>query len=329
MSDTFKIMLLSLIACLCIFSESVAQFQTLENDSGWVQITTNLDEFYVVINEDFYNPVLLNNDEFLLLAAGKNQLRLVWYTVNDWRTEVTVIPSDTVKTSISFGSFNRNLTRSSYRNLQTQLNAEFHVPSTTLLQINDEPVPSNVRDTLLVPGLYTFEIKSGKKSKKRDVLISPGTVSTISYELEEIYPKQKSFYFTPGAGYWYHRKKAKSILTVSAMALLSIPIIQQVGTYSDAKSSFNTWESRYSNTQSSQEAIRFRENANAQRDIMIEARKKALWYGAGLALIYGFSVWDSMNIGTTRFYQTKITTRLATNHFEGSTYPLLVLTRNF
>lgn len=62
---------------------------------------------------------------------------------------------------------------------------------------------------------------------------------------------------------------------------------------------------------------------------MIEARKQALWYGAGLALIYGFSVWDSMNIGTTRYYRTKVTTSLVSSGFENTLYPTLVLTHDF
>lgn len=84
-----------ILLIIFLFSSTISNAQSTKTnaDSGWVQITTNLDEFYVVINEDFYNPVLLNNNEYLLLASGKNQLRLVWNTINDWQTQVTVIPA--------------------------------------------------------------------------------------------------------------------------------------------------------------------------------------------------------------------------------------------
>ncbi len=320
-----------LLLLIFLFSSANSNAQSIKTnaDSGWVQITTNLDEFYVVINEDFYNPVLLKNNESIQLAAGTNQLRLVWNTINDWQTQVTVIPGDTVNTGISFSFRNQNLMRSSYTTLLNQVNTKLRGTPESLFRINGKLLSANYTDTLLAPGLYKMEIGNGRNWQSRDVMITAGTFIEFSYEIAEIYPKSNSFYFIPGAGYWYHRKKVKSILTVSALALISGPLIDEMATFGDAKSSFEKWESQYNETLNTQDAIRFRENADAQRESMIEARKQALWYGAGLALIYGFSVWDSMNIGTTRYYRTKVTTSLVSSGFENTLYPTLVLTHDF
>ncbi|MBO6794343.1 MAG: hypothetical protein JJ895_10570 [Balneolaceae bacterium] len=329
----FKKTLLHLHAILliCFLSGDVANAQSGDSvaDSGWVQINTNLDEFYVVVDEDFYNPYKLENNEAILLPTGSYSIRLVWNTINDWRTRVTILPGDTVQTGITFSFRNRDQYRSSYNAILYQNNLQLRGTADNMFRINGELIPTNYADTLLAPGMYEIEIGKGKKWQGKDVMISPGTFTEFSYEMAEIHPKNKGFYFIPGAGYWHHRKKFKSVLTISALAILTSPLINEIETFGNAKSSFENWESRYNDTENTLQAIEYRENADAQRDIMLDARKSALLYSAGIALVYGFTVWDSMNIGTTRYYRTKVKTSLVSTGFEGTLYPTLVLTHEF
>lgn len=329
LSRTYIYLHFSLLLCFLLSAVTNAQSIDTSADSGWVQINTNLDEFYVIVDEDFYNPYLLENNEVLELPTGTHSIRLVWNTINDWRTRVTILPSDTLQTGISFNTRNQQPTRSSFNTLLNKKNIELRGTPGNNFRINGDVILSNYTDTLLAPGLYKIEIGAGKSWQGQDVIISPGTLTSFNYEMDEIHPKSKSFYLIPGAGYWHHRQKMKSILSVSAMVLLSVPMANQIGTFSDANSSFDNWESQYNNTTNTIDAIRFRENADEQRNIMLEARSKALWYGAGVALIYGFTVWDSMNIGTTRYYRTKVKTSLVSSGFERTLYPMLGLTHEF
>lgn len=310
---------------------ALAQEHMIHSDSGWVKINTNLTEFYIIINNDYASIKKLTPNDVIKLPAKKNELTLVWKNINDWKTSLTVIPNDTSSIGINFGSLSKVATNSSYFNIKNNKNIELRLIPGYELKFGGRSITKTSYDSLVAPGTYQIDIMTSSSNwESKKISIYPGKITRFTYQVTEISPKSPSFYFIPSAGYWHHKKKSKGILSLAALTLVTIPFISNSQEFIDARNSFNDYETRFYNASDNiKNAIYYKYLADSERDIMIDTRRKLFIYGAGFAVIYGLTVWDSMKIGTTSYLKPSIETILANSGSGTVFYPKLVYTHEF
>lgn len=281
-----RISSLTFLACLLLISGRTYGQPIILGDStkSWVQIQVNIPEFFVKIDNKIVNFQTYEPGDSVLVPSGKHTLTIVGENVNDYRINFDVLPHQTVNKNIVFTSFPKK-PRSSYQVMKSKITVRINTDPHSEIYVNDIHQGTNHIELFLPPGrhkLYIVHPEYGDLKK---------TIHTTFSEINEIYrynkpPKGFSTItkFIPGIGYISQKRITRAKITYILIGGAAASWFVLNSKYNDKSESYNSALSLYNKAITSEQAIKYRLEANKYLDQMtaVNLNMKRLVIGTGL-----------------------------------------------
>ncbi len=234
--------------------------QHADSLSSWVKVTANLEQYYVVVNEDFKNPHLINRGDSVQVNPGKSHITIVWRTVNDYSFFINAKPGETVVRNIIrvFPSY----PRTSYQTIINQRNLQIISDPNSIIYINGERAGEHIVNTILKPGTHKLRIDHPEHGTlRKKVNVNNLAVTEIARFNEN--PSNLPFVakLLPGAEYIASNRKGRAIITYVGLGLLTANLIKQNMSYTNKLDEYDKLVELYNTAQTTEDAIVYRRSA--------------------------------------------------------------------
>ncbi len=290
---------------IVIFCSKSLTAQQVDSASSWVKVTANLEQYYIVIDEDFKNPHLIDRGDSVRVSPGKSHITVVWRTINDHSFTINAKPGETVGRQIvhTFPSY----PRSSYETIVSQTNLLIATDENSTVYIDGEQSGKHLVEILLKPGTHRLRIEHPEYGVLRETVeVNSQSITKIARYNEN--PSNLSFAakLIPGAEYIASRRYKQAGITYLGLGLLAANLVRQDIAYDKELSEYNRWESLYKNAQTTRDAILYREGVLSSRGNLQKISKNfnlTLLITAGVYLVSTLDAFRKPKNG----YQQKMT----------------------
>lgn len=201
---------------------------------GYLQVTTNLDNYYLVVNHDYENVALHKRNDKITLQAGFNHIRLIWEGMNDFE-QVILIQEDQVFELRPVIDFDDSPKRSSLNIIRNFRNLTIYSDEYSSIYVNDTYLGTGVIAGMLNPGNYQLKLvhpESG--TSESEFTIRPGKHYEIFRFNEQVSSVSLPFKLIPGVGYYNNGETGKAIATWMGTTMLFFNVWVQNRSYNRA-----------------------------------------------------------------------------------------------
>jgi hypothetical protein len=263
-------------------------------ETGYLIIETNVSEFLLVVDDDFYNYLEVSSGDTLALSPGSRNFRMVAPNVNDNLFDTEIFADSIIGISIQFSQIYR-VPRSSYDlitsenpinyRIQTDANSEIHIDNIT--------VGFGIYEGLLAPGEHKIRIThpeyGSSNFKINSNLFELGSVSR--YNVDPV-SAPKAVQFIPGARYVLTKQYGKLAISYFGIALTAVGYSYLDGEFNTKEREHDRIYALYNATESTLEAVNLRNEMVSLRDDM-DAINSQSYIVIGVALgIAAYTVYD-------------------------------------
>jgi len=298
---TSILLLFSIISTLPAYAQNLtSQPDTTDAEFGYIQLTTEVDSFYVVINRDYNQPrfVEFADLDSLRLEAGVNHLTIIKPYHFDIRLNTQVFSDSTRRLGINLREFldnDRNKYSSSYPRLVWGGRVMIRSDSDTELFINGENAGMGMA-VLEQPG--TYEI-AGRAFDSKTFRTNVNVSNEPQFEIVDFYyrpdrSRARVFSFIPGASQIYKGQTVKAGVFIGLTAITGGLALNERSKFEDTDRRFFQAGVAYGNALDPQSALELGnriEELDSERSRF--ARNRNRLFG-GLAAIYAVNVIDGL-----------------------------------
>lgn len=259
--------------------------QTPENpiSENWLKISTNLENFYLVVDNDFKNSFYLTSGDSVLLPVGRHELRIAWRNINDFVTSVTIVDSRTTSRRIVLSNFTTSPTTSSYQILENQQNVNVVTDAGSEIFLDGDYVGTEYTELFLNPGKYKLHIiHPVHGSLTKTLKIDPYKYTSVARFNENPNPLPITKKLIPGYSYLSNKQYKKAVLTYSGLVLLTGASLHFNSEYNEKNKLFEELNAEYLNADTPERAIALRREAQntIQEMDKLNTRITAFTFGA-------------------------------------------------
>lgn len=258
---------------------------------GYLQVTTNLDNYYLVVNHDYENVALHKRNDKITLQAGFNHIRLVWEGMNDYE-DIILIQEDQVfelRPVIDFDEFPEKSSLSIVRNYR---NLSIYTDEQSEIYINDTYLGTGLVSGMLNPGVYEMKIvhpKSGVLEK--ELIVRQAKYNEVFRFNEDPNQIAKPFRILPGLGYYANGEFGKAATTWMATSILIFNVWVQNRSYERARSNYDELVLKYNNETRTDRFPQLRSDIDTQIDRIDDRRIKLNTSIIATGLFYAFTTY--------------------------------------
>jgi hypothetical protein len=274
-----------LLFSLFLFLQTNIKAQSNDNATGWIRFDTNIEQFYLIIDEDFENHMLLNSGDSVEVPVGSHQIRMVWNNINDHRSRLVVKENQTTVKNTSF--FVTRYPRSSFNIIESSRNVVITTDNESDIYVDGNYVGSKYSEILLAPGVYDLEIKNAVHGDlETKFFVEAYKVKDIARYNNDPTPVSIFVKLLPGGGYIGNEQYLKAGLTYAGLIGLTITSVSLNNQYGEKERLFQEQNTNYLNAQTVNAAISFREDALFTLDEMDKLNRQLTIAGVGIAVVY-------------------------------------------
>ncbi|MDY6993738.1 MAG: DUF5683 domain-containing protein [Pseudomonadota bacterium] len=285
------------------------------NSFGYLSVKTDVDSFYVSIDDNFNNVYHITSNDTLTISSGEHRIRLIKKNYRDLITTMNIKPDtiNVLSTSLlPFRNFKYHKYFSSYPRIFWGAPIIIKSDPDANLYVNDEFVGTGIAKIDTV-GNYTIQsILPSGQSTSSNIRIGDNNNSYHGniFQVKEIYNrplKKKSRYMAllPGASQLYQKDRLKGYLIIGATLISGGLAIKYQKDFSEKNNLFKSTRSSYESATNPEDALRLGELTRRQlKDANYAADKRDFMIYASLG-IYLYNLIDSFLKPNTG-YRTKI-----------------------
>ncbi|MFV1884255.1 MAG: hypothetical protein ACMZ7B_07200 [Balneola sp.] len=322
---------ISLLILISLSQYSFVQAQTSENPplKNWLKISTNLENFYLVVDDDFKNSFYLTSGDSILLPVGRHELRIVWRNINDFTTSVTIVDSRTTSRRIVLSSFMTRPTASSYQILENQQNVNVVTDAESEIFLDGDYVGTEYTELFLNPGKYKIHIiHPVHGSLKRTLKIDPQKYISVARFNENPNPLPFGKKLIPGYSYLSNKQYKKAALTYSGLILLTGAALLSNSDYNRKNNLFQSLNREYLTSNNSQRVVALREEIQGTLNEMDELNTRITAFTLGAVTWYALTTLDGLRKPKDG-YPGNISVQPQFSYHDNSPYPKVSLNIDF
>lgn len=275
-----------LLTFICIFPGKLTA-QTPDSSSSWLKVLANLEQYYVVVDNDFENAHLVQRGDSIQVKPGVHKVTIVWQTISDNTTYLTVKPGTTQTHRIYISSFYHS-PRSSFDVIQSQRNLRITTDDGSSIYVDGEFLGKHVVQTIVKPGdrkITTVHPEYGELTKSVKVT----TYGITDFARFNENPSKLTFAakLIPGAEFIASKRYTRAALTYVGLGAITGYLIHTNNKYHEKYDEYDYWELRYRTSEDPSEIIQFRENALQTEDELqkISRRHNLTYVALGAAYL--------------------------------------------
>lgn len=296
-----------------------------ENDSlrhSWLRVITNLEQYYLVIDNDYSTPHLVTRSDSIQVDPGLRKITVVWKKIRDFSFRVNLQPNHTHVESITFASF-PDKPRTSYKIINNEPNLVIDTDTNSSIYLDGKYLGKQRAELIVEGEKHDLVIKHPNYGQLRK------TISTSMYETKYVsrYNKNPSKLplaakFIPGAEFIATKRYGRALITYVLLGALTTNLIVQNSLYLEKDAEFKNLYELYQNAGTSEDAIDYRLNTlSVQRELESISRNYNITF-ALTGTFYLLSTLDSIrkpksgyqHLSKNRFPELSISYSSATSY---------------
>lgn len=242
--------------------------QKTDSSKTWLIVLANLDQYYLVIDKDFRDAVLINRGDSLRVEPGNRHITVVWQTINDMSFTVYV---DSGSTTISRKTYHSNTLNpsSSYEAIITQTNLQVVTDPNSTIYIDGKEAGVQYARALVNSGRHLLHITHPEHGDlKKHIEVTTKNVTNIARFNKNPSTLPLAAKFLPGAEYIAAKRYGRAAVSLVAIGVLGANLIRQNNNYAKRNDEYNEWVNLYQNAETSRDAITYRNSAKrVQNDL--------------------------------------------------------------
>lgn len=290
MSSSYLIQKILFLTFLFFFllSSQYTYAQQADSTNAWMKVISNLEQYYVVVDQDFEHPYLINKGDSVQVNPGVRHITVVWKTINDHKFTINAKAGETNKRYIYHSS--PNYPRSSYQTIVSQTNLFITTDENSTVYINGEKSGKHIVQTIVKPGTHLLRIEHPEYGTlKKHVQVNNLNVTEVA-RFNENPNKGKHFQrIIPGVGYLLNGQYVHASVTYATLLGAASAALISNHRYHKKEDLFHQQNAEYLAANSLTEATKYRQEALSTLNEMDNLNKKITAYSVGIAGIYIFS----------------------------------------
>ncbi len=316
---------------IIFFSSANLFAQTDDQSYGFVQFDFNLDEIFIIIDDDLVNARKYDPEEVVKLKTGTRKITVVNKDINDFNYKLDIYPDSTIVSEFNIRSFTRR-PKSSYNVLNEQRNVIINTEPEGQIYFNDELVGIGTYADILPIGKQKIEVVHPEYGSLR-ISLKPS-----QYRIQEISRYNQNFNppnifqrILPGGSYLANKQKYKAAITYASLGVLGYLAYDLNQSYNNLNDSFEINQFNYLNAQSILEADIYRNAANEDLDNMDSKNTQLKSTLIGIGAVYLITTLEGLRKprdGYKASPRTDTRISLTSSNFVQNT-PLLTFSINF
>lgn len=260
---------------------------------GSIQVTTNIDRFYLVVNNDYLNASIHQKNDIITIESGLQNIRIIWDHIDDYEANILIQPNQTFEIRPIL-DFNENPKNSSFTVIENQKNLAIYTDINSTIFLDGLNYGKGHFSGMINPGMYTMIIENEKFGSLRKTINVKGTKITEEFRFNESKRNSaKYFRFVPGASYYINGQRAYATITWIGLALTTINAVNFNKIYNREVDDYNFYLNQYRNATTQGEINRFRTLAENSINDIDRTKKNRNSYIISTGLIYAFSTYHS------------------------------------
>ncbi|MFY0696299.1 MAG: hypothetical protein JXR11_00445 [Balneola sp.] len=293
---------------------------SLDNkDSGKLVISTNLEEFYVVIDHDIKGFQKISSGDTLELKKGIHSITLVWETIRDYEFSIFINPNEVAEKNLTIYQFS-NAISNSFQLLENRENVSIATDKNSEIFINGESIGTEQATLFLNPGKYDLFISNPDHgSLNKTLRVDYLEYSTLARYNQHPNPIPSYAKLIPGLSYLSSRQTKKAALTYSTLTLFAGAFISNNRQYKEKRELFDVQNKAYLETVSGQEAtLRYNEAQNTLDEMeSINLKRNFLFISA--SVLYAITTIDAFKKPKEGYsYSNKLTPQISVLRKDGN-----------
>lgn len=304
-----------------------------EVSETWLKVRTNLDQFYVIIDNDFSQPYLLWNNDSLAVSPGEHEVTLVWKEINDYSSSYEFEENKTNLVQVRFGNFPIQ-PHSSYRTVLDGYNLRIITDERSTIYYDGEVVGVGQAELISEDGKHTIFIEHPEFGSLQQT-IETNTYRKFRYARFNEDPSilSPALEYLPGGAYFSSRQYKKALITSIITTGLIANLIVQQNRYSNFESDFSTWKKAYNTAETSKDAVLYRQKVRTAEQNLKDTGLNFNITLATLAAVYLASTLDGFRKPKDGYSHSSVSWKpkvgiSSSSGFARNNHPLVSLTFN-
>ncbi|RNC79675.1 MAG: hypothetical protein ED557_14230 [Balneola sp.] len=261
--------------------------------TGTLVLDTNLEEFYLIVDDDVPNAVLAKSSIEINLQSGIRKLTVSSRYNDDYSFELDIPASDTLEYSIFISLYPR-YPKTSFYTIQSGRNLRILTDKESVIFIDGREVTSHYSELFLPNGSYELRIDNPDHGSLNSKLkINSLEVKDFIRFNEEPSRHLRPLNIIPGFGQIRKQQHIKAGVFITGVLGLGIAAIRSDALYSDKKETFDTQFEEYLAANTVAEARSLRLEAESTLDEMQRINNTSRALALGTLLVYTYSIFDS------------------------------------
>lgn len=300
---------------------------------GYIEVTTNLESYYLVVNSDYENVTLRSKNERVEVPVGETEIRLIWEGINDF-VNTYIIQENQVFEIRPILDFDDTPKNSSLAIVRDYRNLNIYTDDESDIYLNGTYLGTGHVSGMLNPGSYQLNMVHPEfGSLKKQLNIYP-----VKFHEEFRFNDNPSHIgnalkIIPGVGYFSNGEHGKSIGTWMGMAFFGLNLWIQQRNYNLEYDRYKNLVDRYQSNslQSNFPILR----AEIKEKINILDRRKTQVNASILAtgLFYAYTTYRGFRKPTEGFSvrnkRKRNEIKMQLENHDGYMYGNLSIVRNF
>lgn len=292
MRISLKIFLFFSLLNITFFQVSLAQANNENQEKNWLKISTQIEEFYLVVDNDYLNSYHFASGDSILLPIGRHELRMIWRNIDDYVSYIEIRKDQTAVKHVTFTSF-KTSPNTSYQIIESQQNVSIQTDPNSSIYIDGQFKGTQYSELFLNPGKYELYIESpeyGSLTKTLSVGYTEYTyIAQYNQNINPIPTYQK---LIPGASYLSTRQYTKATVTYLGLIALTGTALYFNSNYNSKADLFEKQSQRYLEANNPQLAIALRLQAQNTLKEMETLNTRITWLTIGAVAWYGITTID-------------------------------------
>ncbi|MFV1883608.1 MAG: hypothetical protein ACMZ7B_03890 [Balneola sp.] len=268
--------------------------QSQESNSSGLFINTNINDHFLIVNNDFENAIRITNSDTVYLEPGKYRFKLASPYKNDYQFEEEIYPDSITNKRITLYSNFYNPKFSSYPALFWKANLMIFSEEGADIFINNTKVGVTGSGAYLKSGLAKIRVENDGYSKTKNVLITSSMLQTYSVTTLPIKRKALLYSLIPSASQFYKDQDVKGGVLLFSFISASTLTYFLNQRFLEADKNFLLYEEMYRNSENPVEVFQY---ALLAEKNLKDAKNYADWRNKaliGIGVVYLINLTDGL-----------------------------------